>query len=275
MTQIRDIQSELNKEFEIYEKYKSVDSEYLSKFKKGTFTGTAIKPQWIIQALTETFGLCGMGWYYTVKDKWIEWSGESEAKAFVEIELFYKIRDATDPLKDTWSKPVQGMGGNTFSTPVRDTINIKGKSVERLIARVDDDCYKKAETDALGKACQKLGFGASIYMGIEKTKYEDFPDFQNQPPTMNNNRCGIAPHDSSSHKGATLQTSGTSQSLQLSDIKKGVEVSREDAINIISDQYIVPEFRKALKDFVTSVDKKSHDELSTEQLTEFLISQNK
>lgn len=257
MTQKRDLESEIQKELELYGKYDKIENEYLSGFRKGTFTGTAIKPQWIIQALTETFGLCGIGWYYIVKDKWIEWSGESEAKAFVEIELFYKIRSEYGSTGDTWSMPVQGMGGNTFSTTARELVSVRGKNIEQLVVKVDDDCYKKAETDALGKACQKLGFGASIYMGTEKTKYEDVvhPQPKSTPDPF-------------------FQNDETRQK-RLSDIKEGADVSREDAINIISDEYIKPEFRKALREFVKSVDKKSHDELSTEQLVEFLISQNK
>ena len=37
----------------------------------------------------------------------------------------------------------------------------------------DDEAYKKAETDALGTACKKLGIGAAVYwQGYADSKYE-------------------------------------------------------------------------------------------------------
>ena len=46
---------------------------------------TDINPMWRIKALTEQFGPCGIGWYYTPTKKWLETYGDVVA-AFVDIE---------------------------------------------------------------------------------------------------------------------------------------------------------------------------------------------
>lgn len=123
--------------------------------RQGGFSGTDINAMWRIKQLTELFGPCGIGWYTEVTKREIIQFDVTRQKAFVDINLFIK-----DPSTGEWSKPIQGTGGNDFVT--------KRKSGDIV---VNDECFKMAETDALGSACKKLGFGASIYWDQDKTKY--------------------------------------------------------------------------------------------------------
>lgn len=115
---------------------------------------TDINPMWRIKVLTETFGPCGFGWKYTITRKWNEGT-ENNAAAFVDVELYIK-----DPVTNTWSEAIPGTGGAVFKR-----LENSGKLY------VDDDCYKKATTDALSVACKALGIGADVYWQSDTTKY--------------------------------------------------------------------------------------------------------
>lgn len=141
------------KNLDIYEKYRSVPKEAQKEIKGGRMNGkTDINPMWRIKALTEQFGPCGIGWYYKPVKKWLEQCGD-EIAAFVDIELYVK----TD---GEWSMPISGTGGSMFAAKEKSGIY------------VSDECYKMATTDAISVACKQLGFGADVYWGADKTKYD-------------------------------------------------------------------------------------------------------
>ena len=123
--------------------------------KAGGFSGTDINAMWRIKQLTELFGPCGLGWYIEVTHREIMQYDVLHQKAFVDINLYIR-----DPVTGEWSKPITGTGGNDWVS--------KRKSGDVI---VNDECFKMAETDAIGSACKKLGFGATIYWSQDKTKY--------------------------------------------------------------------------------------------------------
>jgi hypothetical protein len=132
---------------------------------------TDINPMWRIKKLTEVFGACGVGWKYEVINRQVidgsthsyeKGKGETyrveecvEKCVFIDILLFYK----TD--KGEWSDGVFGTGGANFVT------------AEKYAPYVDNDCWKKALTDAIGNACKNLGMSADIYFSKDdNSKYE-------------------------------------------------------------------------------------------------------
>lgn len=119
----------------------------LKEIKGGRLKGmTDINPQWRYRAMTETFGVCGFGWVYTIDRLWTEKGVDAEVMAFAQVSL--KVKTGGE-----WSEPIVGIGGSA------------------LIAResggpkASDECYKMAITDALSVAMKMLGVGADIYMG--------------------------------------------------------------------------------------------------------------
>lgn len=144
---------------DLYDKVRSVPQNAQKPIVGGRLRGkTDINPMWRIKALTEQFGMCGIGWYYNVTKQWVEECGD-EVCAFVNIELFVKV-------DGEWSKPIFGTGGNKL-------IEKESKGLY-----VSDECFKMATTDAISVACKQLGFGADIYWN-DGSKY-DKPD---NPPT--------------------------------------------------------------------------------------------
>ena len=142
---------------ELYNKFKSVPDSAKKAITAGRLKGkTDINPMWRIKMLTEQFGPCGVGWYPEIVDQWIEQGADGTAMAFVKINLFVKI-------DGEWSKPIVGIGG---SMAIAKESNGK---------YTDDECYKKAYTDAISVSCKMLGIAADVYYEKDSTKYDATP----------------------------------------------------------------------------------------------------
>ena len=141
---------------DIYEKLRSVPNEAKKAIGGGRLKGmTDINPMWRIKSLTEQFGPCGIGWYYEIKDRWLETCmAKDEITANVNINLYVKV-------DGEWSKPIPGIGGSMLVASERNGLY------------VNDECYKMALTDALSVACKALGMGADVYWQSDNTKYND------------------------------------------------------------------------------------------------------
>lgn len=154
---------------EIYNKVREVPQNAQKPIQAGRLKGmTDINPMWRIKTLTEQFGVCGIGWYYEVTDRHLDTIADSkEVVATVQINLYIKIGDE-------WSKPINGIGGSKIA------------SMERNGLYVDDECFKKATTDALGVACKNLGVGADVYWDKDTDKYIDpkKDNYNEQPSTQ-------------------------------------------------------------------------------------------
>ena len=59
----------MDRNMDLYNRVRAVPKEAKSTIKGGRLKGmTDIKPIWRIERLTEEFGPCGIGWYYTIDD---------------------------------------------------------------------------------------------------------------------------------------------------------------------------------------------------------------
>lgn len=138
----------------IYNAVREVPQAAQKKITGGRLNGmTDINPMWRIEKLTETFGAAGFGWYADIVRTWLDAGEDGEVIASVEIKLFVKVGDE-------WSKGIAGIGGSKFIAK------------ESRGVFTDDECYKKAYTDALSVACKALGVGADIYFAKSDSKYE-------------------------------------------------------------------------------------------------------
>ena len=148
---------------ELYNKLKTVPTEAKKPIQAGRLKGkTDINPMWRIKMLTQHFGICGIGWKTSIERMWIETGAAGEQTANVLIHLYIRNPDTKE-----WSEPIVGIGGAAF------TAN------ESKGLFTDDDCYKKAYTDAISIACKALGMAADVY-------YEKDPDSKytdNNTPT--------------------------------------------------------------------------------------------
>lgn len=144
--------AETNEKMNIYEAHRQPPKEALKTIQAGRLKGMSdINPMWRIKALTEEFGACGIGWYYTSDEQRIESCGD-EKVAIVNISLY--IKNGSE-----WSKPIFGTGGAKIITK------------EKSGLYVNDEAFKMATTDAISVACKQLGFAADIYWQTDRDKY--------------------------------------------------------------------------------------------------------
>ena len=162
---------EENKNLVYYNKLRVVPQTALKTIQAGRLRGMSdINPMWRIKAMTEVFGICGVGWKYEVTKQWEETHG-SEVKCFTNINLYVKV-------DGEWSEPIFGTGGSSVVT-------MESKGVY-----VNDEGFKMALTDALSVAMKALGVGADVYFSKDAdfgTKYEQQADVErkNMTPVFN------------------------------------------------------------------------------------------
>ena len=150
----------------VYESLARPPKVALRTIEAGKLKGkTDINPQWRYRAMTEKFGLVGIGWKYDVQRLWTEQGAGNEKLAFAQVAVFVKDGDA-------WSEPIVGIGGSRLV------------ALEKGSAVSNDEGYKMAVTDAFSTALKMLGVAADIYEGRwDGSKYKDEPqgsDTQNQ-----------------------------------------------------------------------------------------------
>ncbi|EGQ8054312.1 hypothetical protein HPX47_001672 [Vibrio alginolyticus] len=138
----------------IWSQVHRTDREFTSKDHKGF---TSINTQYRIMQMTKVFGVCGFDWGYEEIERWKEKGAQLSDGTFEEyvhmrIALWVKI----DGVK---SEPITHYG----STKSRYLTSGYGGKVQSIVQ--DEDPYKKAESDALGKAMSMLGVCADVYLG--------------------------------------------------------------------------------------------------------------
>lgn len=152
------------KAIDIYKSLARPPADALRQIQGGKLNGkTDINPQWRYKAMTEKFGLVGIGWKYEVQKLWTEQGAGSEKLAFAQVAVFVKDGDA-------WSEPIVGIGGS------------KLVQFEKGAFVSNDEGYKMAVTDAFSTALKMIGVAADIYAGRwDGTKYNDEPATPPQP----------------------------------------------------------------------------------------------
>ena len=145
---------------QIYKKLSQPPKGALREIKAGDLKGkTDINPQWRYEAMTETFGLVGLGWKYEIQKLWTEPGANGETLAFAQVAVFVR-----DPDTKEWSDPIVGIGGR--------------KLINKFSAgpKSNDEGYKMAVTDAFSTSLKMIGVAADIYAGRwDGSKYNEEP----------------------------------------------------------------------------------------------------
>jgi hypothetical protein len=120
------------------------DPNATKPFKRGGgFSGTAVKPMWILKRLTEQFGPAGVGWGVNEPTFQVVSSGD-DVLVYCTVSAWHGKRDNI-----LW-----GVGGD----------KVAGKNKNGLFT--DDEAFKKAFTDACNNAFKSIGVAADIHLGL-------------------------------------------------------------------------------------------------------------
>jgi hypothetical protein len=156
-TTVEDALAELDAQREtnlrIWNRLGKTDPKHTKQFSRaGGFKGTAIKPIWITQRLTELFGPCGKGWGFEKPDFQIV-PTQTDTLVYCTVTAWYLDGEPGQHV-------VYGVGGD------------KVVAHRQSGPFCDDEAFKKAFTDALGNAFKFVGVGADVHMGLfEDSKY--------------------------------------------------------------------------------------------------------
>lgn len=146
---------------EIYKSLSQPPASALRQIMAGDLKGkTDINPQWRYEAMTQTFGLVGLGWKYEIQKLWTEPGANGETLAFAQVAVFVR-----DPDSKEWSDAIVGIGGS--------------KLVNKFTngPKSNDEGYKMAVTDAFSTSLKMLGVAADIYAGRwDGSKYSNNPE---------------------------------------------------------------------------------------------------
>lgn len=125
-----------------WDQLKTTDPRFTKKINKGFGDLTTIDPMYQIMKMTEVFGPCGIGWGWSANYTY------TEANVFAEVSIWVET-------------PVQIYG------PVSSV-----QSLHKTNGKLDDECTKKAMTDALTKALSHVGVSADVFLGMhDNVKY--------------------------------------------------------------------------------------------------------
>ena len=154
----------------IWNALSKTDPKHTTRFQRaGGFKGTAVKPIYQIEKMTEVFGPIGERWgthhphFETVR------SDNGEVLVFCTVGVWVGDNERIDSF--------HGVGGDKVVTLSRDGT-----------LRTNDEAYKMAFTDAVGNALKYLGMSADIHMGLfDDSKYvrdleREFADEPAPPP---------------------------------------------------------------------------------------------
>lgn len=150
---------------EIYKSLSQPPATALRQITAGNLKGkTDINPQWRYEAMTEKFGLVGIGWKYEIQKLWTEKGAKDEVLAFAQVAVFIRNADTKE-----WSDPIVGIGGSKL-------VNAFNAGLQS-----NDEGYKMAVTDAFSTSLKMLGVAADIYAGRwDGSKYKNTPQEQQQ-----------------------------------------------------------------------------------------------
>lgn len=147
---------------ELWDKLSRTDPAHTKTFKRaGGFSGTAVKPIYTVQRMTEEFGPCGVGWGIGEPVFQVVPGDNREMLVYCTVGLW----TCTDGVQSLY---VYGVGGDKIITHIK--ANEQYNRPERW--ENDDEAFKKAFTDAVGNAMKYLGMSADVHMGLfDDSKY--------------------------------------------------------------------------------------------------------
>lgn len=214
----------------IYNALKQPPKEALRQILGGRLSGkTDINPQWRYKAMTEQFGVCGIGWKYETIKIWNEQANDGQLFAFAMVNVYIKQGES-------WSEPIPGCGGSMLVEK------------EKAGLHANDEGYKMAITDALSTAMKMLGIAADVYAGLwDGAKYRD--STETAKATTSPVSSGVVPEATKQLKDAVTATTGAEEQgteVIHRTVKDLVDIAKEkdyDSSNVTA--IIVRQFKKA------------------------------
>lgn len=215
----------------LWESVCKTDPKHVKEITGKQYKGNSPKPYYIVRRLTEAFGVCGIGWGFSILNERMERLSETDVLHIAVVRLWIKYEGQRGELEQI------GQTKATYWSAGKD--NSGGKLI------VDEDAPKKSVTDALVKCASYLGFAGDIFAGRwDDSKYvaELRAEFADKPKGMSDQNVAdwIAYIKSASNSG---------------ELKKFVSEAIEAATEV-NDTSAVTKFQAAAQEKVDAAKKK-------------------
>lgn len=145
------------------------DPRHTKIVKEGGRTYTAVDAYWKIQRATEHFGPCGQGWGWSKPEFSVVTAADTQILV-CQLELW-------------WVEPGEPFGAARRFIPAVAACplaSIVKRGTPQEYVKVDDDAWKKAETDAVTKGLTRLGIAGDVFLGffdgnkyVERSQHDD------------------------------------------------------------------------------------------------------
>lgn len=129
-----------------WESVKKTDPKRVKAITGKQYKGNSPQPYYLVERMTESFGMCGIGWGLNIVNERMERLTDTDVLHVAVVELWYEHH---------------GMHGTI--TQIGQTKACYKTSSGSML--VDEDAPKKSVTDAMTKCMSYLGFAGDIFSG--------------------------------------------------------------------------------------------------------------
>ena len=142
-----------NENMKFWESVKKTDPKRVKAITGKQYKGNSPQPYYLVERMTEAFGMCGIGWGLNIINERMERMTDTDILHVAVIELWYVYGDIKGSI-----------------TQIGQTKACYKKNDGGLM--VDEDAPKKSVTDAMTKCMSYLGFAGDIFSGMwDDSKY--------------------------------------------------------------------------------------------------------
>jgi hypothetical protein len=155
-----------NENMQFWESVKKTDPKRVKAITGKQYKGSSPQPYYLVERMTETFGMCGIGWGLNIINERMERLTDTDVLHIAVIEIWYVQGDKTGRITQI------GQTKACYKT-------------QAGAMNVDEDAPKKSVTDAMTKCMSYLGFAGDIFSGQwDDSKYvqELAQEFSNLKP---------------------------------------------------------------------------------------------
>lgn len=160
-----------NKEF--WERVKKTDPKRVKAITGKQYKGNSPQPYYLVERMTDEFGMCGIGWGLNILNERMERLTETDVLHVAVVELWYVL--------DGKQGSITQIGQTKAAYKTKDGGML-----------VDEDAPKKSITDAMTKCMSYLGFAGDIFSGQwddskyvqELTKEFEAPEKKSRLPAL-------------------------------------------------------------------------------------------
>jgi hypothetical protein len=134
------------KNMEFWDRVKKTDPRRVKQITGKQYKGSSPQPYYLVERMTEEFGMCGIGWGMTILNERMERLTDTDVLHVACVELWYMRGDLRGAIQQV------GQTKAAYKSS-------KGAMV------IDEDAPKKSVTDAMTKCMSYLGFSGDIFSG--------------------------------------------------------------------------------------------------------------